>query len=267
MTSQQSQGAILITGASSGIGAVYADRLAHRGYDLILVARNGDRLRLLADRLARDTGRRIEVLVADLIVLADLRRVEARLRSDSAITGLINNAGLGATTPLIDSDPDQIEKMIQLNIVALTRLTQAAAPSFAARGSGTIINIASVVALAPELLNGSYSGTKAYVLNFTLSLQQELAPKGIRVQAVLPGAVNTEFWDLSGLPISNVPKDWIMSAEDLVDAALAGLNAGEVVTIPSLPDVKDWQRLDDARQALRPNLSHTRPARRYLAVH
>jgi short-subunit dehydrogenase len=267
MNSAESKGNILITGASSGIGAIYADRLAHQGNDLILVARNGNRLRVLAERLTRETGRKIEVHVADLTAPVDLRRVEARLRSDSSISGLVNNAGLGATTPLLASDQDQIEKMIQLNVVALTRLTQAIAPAFVARGSGTIINIASIVALAPELLNGSYSGTKAYVLNFTLSLHQELAPKGVRVQAVLPGAIDTEFWDLSGLPISNVPKDWIMSAEDLVDAALAGLSAGEVVTIPSLPDVADWQRLDEARQALRPNLSHVRPAARYLSVH
>jgi uncharacterized protein len=264
MSSEHNKGSILITGASSGIGAVYADRLSHRGYDLVLVARNGGRLRALSERLIRETGRKIEVLIADLTIPADLRRVEQRLRSDTTITGLLNNAGLGASAPLLDSDPDQIEKMIQLNVIALTRLTQAVAPAFVARGKGTIINIASIVALAPELLNGSYSGSKAYVLNFTLSLHQELAPKGIRVQAVLPGAINTDFWDLSGLPVTNLPKEWVMSADDLVDAALAGLNAGELITIPSLPDVGDWQRLDEARQALRPNLSHTHPAQRYM---
>jgi short-subunit dehydrogenase len=266
MNSQHSKGTVLITGASSGIGAVYADRLAHRGYDLLMVARNGDRLRSLSERLARETGRETEVLIADLTVTADLRRVEARLRSDPAISGLINNAGLGATSPLLDSDPDQIEKMIQLNVVALTRLTQAAAPSFVARGSGIIINIASIVALAPELLNGSYSGSKAYVVNFTQSLHQDLAAKGVRVQAVLPGAIRTEFWEISGLPLSNLPKEWVMTAEDLVDAALVGLDAGELITIPSLPDVGEWQRLDAARQAMRPNLSHTHPAQRYLSV-
>ncbi len=266
MSSQHNQGTAVITGASSGIGAVYADRLAHRGYDLLLVARNGDRLDSLAQRLGRETGRKIEVLVADLTNPADLRRVEARLTSDSTITGLLNNAGSGSAASLLDSNPDQIEKMILLNVVALTRLTRAVAPAFVARGSGTIINIASIVALAPELLNGSYSGSKAYVLNFTQSLQQELGPKGIRVQAVLPGAISTEFWDASGLPISNLPQEWVMTAEDLVDAALAGLNAGELITIPSLPDVSEWQRLDAARQALRPNLSHTHPASRYLSA-
>jgi uncharacterized protein len=266
MSSQQNKGTVVITGASSGIGAVYADRLAHRGYDLLLVARNGERLRTLSQRLGRETGSKVEVLIADLTNPADLRGVEARLRTDSSITGLLNNAGSGAASSLLDSDPDQIEKMILLNVVALTRLTQAAAPAFVARGSGTLINIASIVALAPELLNGSYSGSKAYVLNFTQSLQQELGPKGIRVQAVLPGAISTEFWDVSGLPISNLPKDWVMTADDLVDAALAGLDAGELITIPSLPDVSEWQRLDEARQALRPNLSHTHPASRYLSA-
>ena len=266
MSNQQNKGTAVITGASSGIGAVYADRLAHLGYDLLLVARNGDRLHALAKRLGRETGSKVEVLVADLTNGVDLRRVETRLAGDSTITGLLNNAGSGSAASLLDSNPDQIEKMILLNVVALTRLTRAVAPAFVARGSGTIINIASIVALAPELLNGSYSGSKAYVLNFTQSLQQELGPKGVRVQAVLPGAISTEFWDVSGLPISNLPQEWVMTAEDLVDAALAGLNAGELITIPSLPDVSEWQRLDAARQALRPNLSHTHPASRYLSA-
>jgi hypothetical protein len=266
MTIQISKGTALITGASSGIGAIYADRLAHRGYNLLLVARNGERLRRLSERLARESGREVQVLVADLTAPADLRRIEDRLRSDPAITMLVNNAGLGATTTLLESDPDRIEAMIQLNVVALTRLTQAAAPGFVARGGGTVVNIASIVALAPDLLNGSYSGTKAYVVNLTQSLHHELSGKGIRVQAVLPGAIRTEFWDLAGLPVSNLAQETVMSAEDLVDAALAGLDAGELITIPSLPNVAEWQRLDAARAALRPNLSHKKPAQRYLNV-
>jgi short-subunit dehydrogenase len=264
MTIQSTKGTALITGASSGIGAIYADRLAHRGYNLLLVARNEERLRSLSERLARESGREVQVLVADLTVTADLRRIEARLRSDPAITMLVNNAGLGATTTLLESDPDRIETMIQLNVVALTRLTQAAAPGFVARGGGSVVNISSIVALAPDLLNGSYSGTKAYVVNLTQSLHHELSGKGIRVQAVLPGVIRTEFWDLAGLPVSNLAQETIMSAEDLVDAALAGLDAGELITIPSLPNVAEWQRLDAARVALRPNLSHRKPAQRYL---
>jgi len=266
MSTQNSKGTALITGASSGIGAVYADRLARRGHDLILVARNKARLDSLAERLVRDTGRRVEVLVADLTLPADLRRVEARLRSDSAITLLLNNAGLGATAPLLDADPDQIEAMLQLNVVALARLTHAVAPGLVARGGGTVINIASIVALSPEMLNGSYSGSKAFVLNLSQSLHHELGGKGVKVQAVLPGAIRTEFWDIAGLPVSNLPQEIVMTADDLVDAALAGLDAGELVTIPSLPDVADWQRLDAARVALVPNLSRVKPAPRYAAV-
>jgi len=257
------KGTALITGASTGIGAVYAERLARRGYDLVLVARNKERLEALAERLVRETGRRVEVLAADLTATADLRRVEERLRSDERITLLLNNAGLGATATLLDSDPDQIDAMIQLNVVALTRLTRAVAPGFVARGGGALINIASIVALSPELLNGSYSGSKAYVVNLSQSLHHELGAKGVKVQAVLPGATRTDFWGIAGVPVEHLPQEIVMSAEDLVDSALAGFDAGELITIPSLPDVEDWQRFDAARQALGPNLSRSVPAARY----
>ncbi|WP_398496678.1 SDR family NAD(P)-dependent oxidoreductase [Variovorax sp.] len=257
------KGTALITGASTGIGAVYAERLARRGYDLVLVARNKERLEALAERLVRETGHRVEVLAADLTATADLRRVEERLRSDERITLLLNNAGLGATATLLDSDPDQIDTMIQLNVVALTRLTRAVAPGFVARGGGALINIASIVALSPELLNGSYSGSKAYVVNLSQSLHHELGAKGVKVQAVLPGATRTDFWGIAGVPVEHLPQEIVMSAEDLVDSALAGFDAGELITIPSLPDVEDWQRFDAARQALGPNLSRSVPAARY----
>ncbi|WP_422097371.1 SDR family NAD(P)-dependent oxidoreductase [Variovorax sp.] len=257
------KGTALITGASTGIGAVYAERLARRGYDLVLVARNKERLEALAERLVRETGRRVEVLAADLTATADLRRVEERLRSDERITLLLNNAGLGATATLLDSDPDQIDTMIQLNVVALTRLTRAVAPGFVARGGGALINIASIVALSPELLNGSYSGSKAYVVNLSQSLHHELGAKGVKVQAVLPGATRTDFWGIAGVPVEHLPQEIVMSAEDLVDSALAGFDAGELITIPSLPDVEDWKRFDAARQALGPNLSRSVPAARY----
>jgi short-subunit dehydrogenase len=261
-----SLGTALVTGASTGIGAVYADRLARRGYDLILVARNGQRLAALADRIVTDTGRSVRTLVADLADAKDLRAVETVLRSDPAITLLVNNAGVGATAPLLDSDVDKMEAMIALNVTALTRLTYAAAPAFVARGTGTIVNIASIVAVAPELLNGVYGASKAFVLALTQSLQHELAAKGLRLQAVLPGATATEFWGLAGVPVEHLPSAIVMSAADLVDAALAGLDAGEVVTLPSLPEAGDWQRLEDARLALGPNLSKTTPAARYRSA-
>jgi short-subunit dehydrogenase len=253
----------LVTGASSGIGAVYADRLARRGYDLVLIGRDASRLGAVANTISRDTGRKVEPIVADLASRPDQLKIEERLRADASISALVNNAGLGAAGPLLASDVDQLDTMIQVNVTALTRLVHAAAPGFVARGTGAIINIASIVALAPELLNGVYSGTKAYVVNLTQSLHNEVGSKGVRVQAVLPGAIETAFWDRAGLPVTNLPSDWVMSADELVDAALAGFDQGEVITIPSLPDVKDWERLDAARKALGPGLSRKHAAERY----
>jgi short-subunit dehydrogenase len=263
MSTQTSQGTALITGASSGIGAIYADRLARRGYDLILVARNQSRLEELAARLRNETGRSVEIVPADLNDDGDLRRVETVLRTNKAISMLVNNAGVGGAAPLLASDVDAMDRMIRLNVLALTRLTYAAAPAFVARGSGTIINIASIVAISPETLNGVYGGTKAFVLAFSQSLQHELGEKGVRIQAVLPGATATEFWDVAGLPVSNLPAEIVMAAPDLVDAALAGLNQGETVTIPALEDKSEWDAYDAARRAMAGKLSRTKPADRY----
>jgi short-subunit dehydrogenase len=259
----QSKGTALITGASSGIGAVYADRLARRGYDLILVARNRAKLDKLATRLTNETKRSIEVLPADLNDKSDLARVEDALKRDSSLTLLLNNAGNGTFAPLLDSDVNKMSAMISLNVNALTRLTYAAAPGFVARGAGTIINISSIVAISPEMLNGVYGGAKAYVLAFSHSLQHELAPKGIRVQAVLPGATATEFWDAGGLPVHNLPSEIVMTTENLVDAALSGLDQGELVTIPALPDKAEWDRFETARRDMSTRLSRTEPAARY----
>ena len=263
MTTTTTQGTALITGASTGIGAIYADRLAKRGYDLILVARNQDRLATLAARLRHETGRAVTTVVADLTATADLAEVEAILRTNPRIALLVNNAGVAATTPLLGSDVDQMDAMIRLNVRALTRLTYAVAPRLVARGGGTIINIASVVALAPELLNGVYAAGKAFVLAFSQSLHNELTDKGVRVQAVLPGATATEIWERAGRPLSSLPAEMVMSADDMVDAALAGLDQGELVTLPALPDKAEWDAYDAARRAMAPRLSLAQPAARY----
>ena len=263
MNTTQAKGIALITGASTGIGAIYADRLARRGHDLILVARNRQRLASLARRLVNETGRKVETVEADLTSPADLLRVEHILRTNAGISLLVNNAGVGATDPLIASDVDKMDDMIRLNVTALTRLTYAAVPGFVARGHGTIINIASVVAIAPEVLNGVYGGTKAFVLAFNQSLAHELADKGIRVQVVLPGATATEFWDVAGTPVHQLPAQIVMSADDLVNSALAGLDLGEIVTIPSLPDKAEWDRHETARLAMSSKLSSAIPAPRY----
>ena len=177
----------------------------------------------------------------------------------------MNNAGVGATAALVDSNVDSLDQMIQLNVTALTRLTRAVAPGMVARGRGAIVNIASIVALAPELLNGTYGGSKAFVLAFTQSLHHELGPKGIQVQAVLPGATSTDFWSTAGMPVSHLPSEIVMNVEEMVDAAFVGFDRKELVTIPSLPDAADWDRFDAARKALGPNLSHATAAARYAA--
>ncbi len=263
MSTLSKTGTALITGASTGIGSVYAHRLARRGYDLVLIARDQQRLTKLANDITAKTGRKAEILPADLTVKADLKRVEERLRSDRSITALVNNAGFGGVAKLIDSNVDDMDNMIQLNVTALTRLTSAALPGFLERSRGLIINIASIVALSPELLNGVYSGTKAFVVNLTQSLHNEVKDKGIQVQAVLPGATSTEFWDRAKLPVHNLPAETVMTAEEMVDASLAGLDQGELITIPALPDIADWKKFDEARKALAPNLSRRHSAARY----
>ncbi|RUT24081.1 SDR family oxidoreductase, partial [Asaia sp. W19] len=160
---QNTLGTALVTGASSGIGAIYADRLASRGYDLILVARNKEKLQHLAAHITDRTGRAVEVVDADLGRSADVKRVEDVLRRDASVTLLVNNAGIGTHTTLLDSDADRMEAMIQLNVTALMRLTYAVVPGFVVRGKGAIINIASIVAVAPEAPNGGYGGKKTLV--------------------------------------------------------------------------------------------------------
>jgi uncharacterized protein len=263
-SNSSSKGTALITGASTGIGAVYADRLADRGFDLILIARNGKLLNELANTLSTKTARKVEAFPADLTNKAELRKVEERLRADTSITALVNNAGFGGVTSLIDSKIDEMENMIDLNITALLRLTSAALPGFLERKKGAIINISSVVALHPELLNGVYSGTKAFVLNLTQSLHKEVGDKGIQLQAVLPGATASEFWDRAGIGgHQNLPFEIVMSSEEMVDASLVAFDRGELVTIPALPNLEDWEKFEAARVALTPLLSNKHSAARY----
>jgi len=256
-------GAALVTGASSGIGKVYAARLAHRGYDLILVARDAARMETLAQRLRAETRRKIDVLPADLTAPADLAKVEARLAGDPTITVLVNNAGVSLNGGLLENGAAELTNLIAINITAPTVLAAAAAKAFAGRKTGAIINIASVLALAPELLEGAYSGTKAYLLNLSLKLDLDLRASGVRVQAVLPGATRTEIWERSGKDPEAMMPGMVMDAGDLVDAALVGFDKGEVVTIPPLADEGLWTAYNDARLALAPHLSRKAVAGRY----
>ena len=227
MNSVQSQGTAVVTGASSGIGAIYAQRLAARGFDLLLVARDQERLDNTASQLRDAHSVQVEVLKADLTHKDDVVRLEQRLRSDSSISLLVNNAGVAADGLLANADPEKLERLIQLNVITVTRLASAAAAGFAKAGRGTIINIASVVALFPERFNATYSASKAYVLSLTQSLNSELEGTGVQVQAVLPGVTRTEIWERSGIDASAIPAEMVMDPDEMVDAALAGLDQGD----------------------------------------
>ncbi|MEJ0034988.1 MAG: SDR family oxidoreductase [Gammaproteobacteria bacterium] len=255
---------VLITGASSGIGATYAARFAHRGHDLVLVARDEARMRALASDLGKKTGVAIDILKADLTSVADLARVEARLREDERIGVLVNNAGAASHGVFADQDPEAVQQLISLNVTSLTRLTAAVVPRFVRQGGGAIINLASVLALAPEFPLGAYAATKSYVLTLSQTLQNELGPRGIYVQAVLPAATRTEIWERSGRDVNKL--SGVMDVNEMVDAALVGFDRREAVTLPSLPDVKQWEAFDAARKAMLPNFPNARPADRYLAA-
>lgn len=256
--------AVLVTGASSGIGAVYADRFAKRGHDLVLVARDGARMEALAKRLRDETGVTVDVLPADLTDADDLARVEARLRDDPRIGILVNNAGMSAAGGFLDQSPDTVGTIINLNTTALARLASAVAPRLAETDDGAIINIGSVVGLAPEFGLAVYGATKAFVLYLSQALQIELGPRGVYVQAVLPAATRTEIWKHSGLDVDTLPA--VMEVDELVDAALVGFDRRETVTIPPLPDAGQWSAFDAARQAMIPNFAQTRAAERYRAA-
>ncbi|SDT30304.1 hypothetical protein SAMN05216598_4927 [Pseudomonas asplenii] len=252
---------VLITGASTGIGAVYADRFAKRGHNLVLVARDKLRLDALAERLRTETGVNVEVLQADLTDASALARIEARVRDDATIGILVNNAGMNGTGSFIEQTPDVVSQIINLNITALARLSNAITPRLVRAGGGSIINLASVVGLAPELQLSVYGATKAFVLFLSQGLNIELGAKGLYVQAVLPAATRTEIWERSGMRIEDLPV--VMEVEDLVDAALVGFDRRETVTIPPLPDEAQWQALEAARQAMLPNYMQALPAARY----
>jgi short-subunit dehydrogenase len=255
----------LITGASAGVGAAYAEQLARRGHDLILVARDRTRLEKTAARLTETTGRNVDVLSADLATVGGIQAVEQRLATDRSIDVLVNNAGGAQFRPVANADPDELERLVTLNVTSLTRISTAAARAFAARDRGTIINIASIMAVNIMPGSATYSATKSYVLAFSQGLAQEFDGTGVRVQVVLPGALRTTLWDGSGIELSDLPAEIVMPVEEAVRAALAGLDAGELVTVPSLRDVELWEAYDRARLAIIPQGSLSTPASRYDA--
>lgn len=255
---------VLITGASTGIGAVYAERFARRGHDLVLVARDKAKLDLLAEHLRQERGIAVDVLPADLTQAEDLATVEARLRDDSRIGILINNAGVAQSGDFAAQTPDSIERLIALNVTALTRLASAVTPRWVKAGEGSIVNISSIVGLAPEFAMTVYGATKAFVLFLSQGMDVELSSKGIYIQAVLPAGTYTEIWDRAGIDISNSPK--FMEVGELVDAALIGFDRRERVTIPPLHNAARWDTLDASRQALLSDVKQDEAAERYKAL-
>lgn len=251
----------LVTGASTGIGAVYADRFAKRGYDLVLVARDRTRMEALAKQLRQETRVAVDILQADLTHPDELVQVEERLRTDTRISILINNAGASVAGSFVDQSPDEMAKVISLNTTVLTRLASAVAPRFVKAGNGVIINISSAVGLTPEFGLTVYGATKAFVLFLTQGLHLELEPKGVYVQAVLPAATRTEVWERSGWDMNALPP--LMEVDELVDAALVGFDRRETITIPSLPDVEQWNTFEAARQSMIPNFNQVHAADRY----
>jgi uncharacterized protein len=252
---------VLITGASSGIGAAYAERFAQRGHDLVLVARDTARLEALAARLSGKNGVAIDLLPADLTRQADLAAVEARLRDDARIGILVNNAGMAQSGGFAQQTAESIERLIALNTTALTRVAGAVAPRFVRSGAGAIVNIGSVVGFAPEFGMSIYGATKAFVLFLSQGLSLELSPKGVYVQAVLPAATRTEIWERAGIDVNSLAE--VMEVGDLVDAALLGFDRREPVTIPPLHVAGRWDALEGARQGLLSDIRQAHAAERY----
>ncbi len=260
-------GTALVTGASSGIGAVYADRLARRGHDLLLVARDTTRLNDLAARIGKDHGVQVGVQSADLSSPDGVCKIVTCLTNGGGITMLVNSAGIGPRASFLGSEPADLAELVDLNVTALHDLTVAAAQTFAARGNGAIINIASAVALMPEHFNASYVASKAFVLALTQALASDLVKSGVRMQAVLPGFTRTEIFDRAGIGIDVIDPEMLMDATEMVDAALAGFDLGESVTIPSLRDAGLWENYEQKRHGLAPFLSLRHAAPRFGLSH
>ncbi|QND52177.1 SDR family oxidoreductase [Phyllobacterium sp. 628] len=257
------EGTALVTGASAGLGKIYADRLAGRGYDLILVARREDRLEALAEELRGRYGVNIATIMADLANSGDLDKVAKTLSTSETITMLVNNAGTSTLGSLGDTPLANVDSMTDVNITALVRLSLAALPAFKRRGRGTIINLGSILSFHTLPHSSAYSGTKGYVMNFTRGLQQEVAETNVRVQLVLPAATATDIWELSGVPLDRLDPTTVMDPEACVDAALAGLDQGELITLPSLEDIELFNEYDAARLKLLSATQRSAPATRY----
>jgi short-subunit dehydrogenase len=251
-------GTAVVTGASSGIGREYAEQLAQRGYDLVVVARREDRLKELAVELNTRYGTGVTNVVADLSDTQDVARVAAVLRDHPSVTLLVNNAGvmlMGATT---DAKPDEIDTLFRVNIAALVHLSFAALNRFKTEGNGTLVNVGSILGFAGYPGTSTYSATKAFVLSFTQGLQAENTDKNVKIQLVAPAGIATEGWDSSV-----VDSSIIMSAEDCVRSSLKGLDLGETITLPSVEDNGLLKSYREASTTLMGFAQTGKPASRY----
>jgi uncharacterized protein len=257
-------GIAVVTGASSGLGKVYADRLAKRGYDLLLVARRKDRLHILAQDLQKQYGIQANILVADLGLAVDLNRVATAIAGDERVTVLVNNAGTASFVPSVAMSLSDLDTQLNVNARAVSHLSLAVLPEFLRKNAGTIINIGSVLSFSALPVSASHSATKAHVMLFTIGLQQELAETKVRVQLVLPANTATEIWDVAGIDSDAIDQATVMTAEDCVDAALAGLDQGEAVTLPSVEDSTLWSEFDLIRNKMLEASKSSQAASRYV---
>jgi len=260
----------LVTGASSGIGTSFAERLAKDGYNLIIVARRRDRLEELAGRLHETYQVDVEVLVADLSDHDSLLTVEKRIAKDSALELLVNNAGFGAYMNFVELDPNRAEELINVKVLAITRLTRAALPGMIQRRHGSIINVSSRLAFSGSLgssqmpKRATYAGANAYINAFTELLQSELDGTGVQVQALCPGIVATEFHTIQGADPNSYPAAIVMTPEDLVSASLAGLKLGEVICVPALEDISLLTQIQEDEKKMFESSRTAGVAKRYL---
>lgn len=220
----------LITGPTSGIGGGYARRYARDGYDLVLVARDVDRLKQQAGQLEAEAGR-VEILPADLTDAADREKVADRLARGVRV--LVNNAGFGTSGEFWTADPALLQAQLDVNVTAVMRLTHAALPAMLDAGAGTVINVASVAGLVPGR-GSTYSASKAWVIAFSEGLAGGLHGTGVGVHAVCPGFVHTEFHARAGIDMAKLPSFLWLEVDDVVSMSLADIAAGKVISVPGI---------------------------------